>query len=462
MLYHSPMASNPALGDPSSVREIYSVSRLNREAHGCLKDRFAHLWVEGEVSNLVRPASGHWYFSLKDSKAQIRCAMFRGRNQQLAFNPENGLQVLVQAQVALYEPRGDFQLVVERMEPAGDGALRLAYEQLKKKLSEQGLFDEQIKKSLPAFPIGIGIITSATGAAVRDILRTLHRRCPAIPVFLYPTAVQGEGAANEIARAIQIANQRQECDVLIVGRGGGSLEDLWAFNEEVVAYAAHQSMLPIVSAVGHEIDFTILDFVADLRASTPSAAAQLVCPDAQEWLHKVAQLQARSSVQIQHLLQTQAQSLDAAAKRLSNQHPAQQLQQRFANLRDLRRRLRFTLQMQIQHQHNRLAQGHAKLLRYHPSTPIEHLRDRVAKLRQRLELATKMQVERAHQRLLRSTRALHAVSPLATLHRGFAIVRLKTDGTLIRRAQQLKVGDAINAQLSKGTLTCRVEDIDHD
>ncbi len=261
--------------DPRAARDIYTVSRLTREVRTVLEHEFGVIWIEGELSNLARPRSGHWYFSLKDESAQSRCAMFRSRNRLLTFDPAEGMHVIARARVGMYEPRGEFQLIVEHMELAGEGALRAKFEQLKRKLAAEGLFDQGVKQELPVWPSRIGVVTSPSGAAVRDIVTVLKRRNPAIEVVIYPSSVQGANAAPELVRAIQTANSRGECDVLIVGRGGGSIEDLWAFNEESVARAIFASDIPVVSAVGHEIDFTIADLVADTRAPTPSASAEI-------------------------------------------------------------------------------------------------------------------------------------------------------------------------------------------
>ncbi|MGA7800973.1 MAG: exodeoxyribonuclease VII large subunit, partial [Gammaproteobacteria bacterium] len=284
-------------------RDVYSVGRLNREVRAALEAGFALLWVEGELSNVARPASGHLYLTLKDAQAQVRCAMFRNRCQFLGFTPQNGMQVLVRARVSLYEPRGDFQLIIEHMEEAGDGALLRAFEALKQRLSKEGLFEEARKRPIPTLPRRVGVVTSPIGAAIRDILSVLRRRFPALPVLIYPVPVQGTDAAPQIAAAVRRASERADCDVLIVTRGGGSLEDLWAFNEELVARAIHDSAIPVVSGVGHEIDFTIADFVADRRAPTPSAAAELVSPDQAEWLAQLRALDARLLQRLQRHLQ---------------------------------------------------------------------------------------------------------------------------------------------------------------
>ena len=302
-------------------REVFSVARLNREARAILEGHFPLIWVEGELSNLARPSSGHLYFSLKDEQAQVRCAMFKPRNQLLGFKPDNGMQVLARARVSLYEGRGEFQLIIEHMEEAGDGALRRAFEQLKSKLAAEGLFDAAHKKPLPVLPRRIGVVTSPTGAAIRDILSVLKRRFPAIPVLVYPVPVQGQGAAEKIAGAIRLAAQHGECDVLIISRGGGSLEDLWAFNEEVVARAIYDCALPVVSGVGHEIDFTIADFVADHRAATPSAAAEMVSPDQADWLQQLRGFELRLTQLLRAMLGRNRQQLVWLEQRLQQQEP---------------------------------------------------------------------------------------------------------------------------------------------
>ncbi|HEY0719956.1 MAG TPA: exodeoxyribonuclease VII large subunit, partial [Gammaproteobacteria bacterium] len=312
----SDLFSTPAT---TPAREVYSVSRLNREARALLEGHFPLMWIEGEISNLTRPASGHIYFSLKDPFAQVRCAMFRMRGMHLVFRPADGMQVLVRARLSLYEPRGDYQLIVEQMEEAGDGALRRAFEQLKQRLHAEGLFESARKRPLPPLPRRIGVVTSPSGAAIHDILTVLRRRFPAIPVILYPVPVQGAGAAAQIATMLRKAGERGECDVLIVGRGGGSLEDLWPFNEEVVARAIAASPIPVVSAVGHEVDVTIADFAADQRAATPSAAAEMVVPDRQEWQLRIERLQERLTQALHHRLRHAHQSVAHLAKRI--RHP---------------------------------------------------------------------------------------------------------------------------------------------
>lgn len=445
----------PSIQPPE--REVFSVGRLNREVRGLLEGHLPMIWVEGEISNLVRPASGHLYFTLKDDQAQVRCAMFRMRRQWLKFQPENGQQVLVRTRVTLYEPRGDYQLVVDSMQEAGAGALQRAYEQLKTQLAAEGLFDSERKRPLPALPGRIGVVTSPSGAAIRDIISVLRRRYPSIPLVIYPVPVQGEGAAAEIAAAIRLAGQRRECDVLIVGRGGGSLEDLWAFNEEVVARAIHASTIPVVSAVGHEIDFTIADFVADVRAPTPSAAAELVSPDRQEQLQALGQLGRRlAALQARHL-QQQRQRLSWLRHRLQQQHPGQQLRMQAQRLDDLEQRLGKGLRQRLQHAQARLSTLSARLHQHPPSHRLRHLRIRMQHLRQRLLAAQSHLQARRGDRLAGLARALEAVSPLATLGRGYAILS-NPEGRVIRKAAEVRAGDPLEARLGQGRLRCRVEE----
>ena len=372
-------ASSPVPGTPPE-RDIYTVSRLNREVRVLLERGFGTLWIEAEISNFARPSSGHWYFSLKDANAQVRCAMFRQRNYLSTFTPKDGQKVLVRARIGLYEPRGEYQLIVDHIEDAGRGALQRQFEELRARLAAEGLFAAERKRPLPGLPVRIGIITSPTGAAVRDILHVLARRFPAIGVLIYPVQVQGAQAAADIVAALELAGRRADCDVLILARGGGSLEDLWAFNDERLARAIVASPIPIITGVGHEVDFTIADFAADVRAPTPSAAAELVVPDAQEWL----------------------QSFALAGKRLE-----------------------------------------------------AALRRRVA-CRQRLDRAWRQIVGTRGAALSELARTLNAVSPLATLERGYAIVSTE-DGRILRDAADAGPGSIIEARLAVGRVRARVE-----
>jgi len=437
--------------------EIYTVSRLNNEARFLLEDTYPSIWVEGEISNYLAHTSGHWYFSLKDASAQVKCAMFRGNQRRLGFTPKNGLHILVKARVSLYENRGDFQLIVEFMEERGEGKLRRAYEELKKKLEAAGLFDPALKKELPAVPKQIGIITSPTGAAIRDILTVLKRRYPLVPVIIYPALVQGSTAAPTIVNAINLANQRNECDVLIVARGGGSLEDLWPFNEEIVAHAIYKSKLPIVNAVGHEVDFTIADFVADLRAPTPSAAAEMVTPDVNELVTDLNRLQIQFGRLMVNKLSTTKQQLAWVQKHLSQQHPKRRLSEKM-------QRLDFCELTLVQLQNKLLAQFEARLSslshRLERQNPVQHikaLQHRTSLQYQRLCSLITQQLSKQQASLAQTAATLDAISPLATLKRGFAIAS-DTNRHVLKDVEEVDINDKINVQLAKGALTCRVED----
>jgi exodeoxyribonuclease VII, large subunit len=452
------MSVSSAVEAPLMGRDVYTVSRLNREVHTVLEGSFALLWIEGELSNLARPSSGHLYFSLKDQAAQVRCAMFRMRNMHLGFVPENGLQVLVRARVGLYEPRGEFQLLVEYMEPAGDGALRRAFEALKQRLQREGLFDASRKRAFPRLPPRrIGVITSPTGAAIRDILSVLRRRFPAILVLIYPVQVQGEGASASIAAALRLASERCECDVLILARGGGSLEDLWAFNEEVVARAIDECELPVVTGVGHETDFTIADFVADQRAPTPSAAAELLSPDQSEWLCHIARLEERLVRSVVGRLKQVGERLKWLKKRLEQQHPSQRLRNHAQRLDELEQRLANAQRALLRHAAVRLSAQQARLERHVPLQHIKRLEAQREHLSARLCAAARMKLERAMGQLQSLAWTLDAVSPLATFARGYAIVLRLPEQTVVRRAREVAPGDWIEARLSEGRLLCRVE-----
>ena len=442
-----------------NLANILTVTQLNHAVSQLLEDHFMTVLVQGELSNLSQPSSGHCYFSLKDANAQIRCALFKNQMLRLNFKPENGKQVVVRARVSLYEPRGDYQLIVESMELAGDGRLRQAFEELKRKLAAEGLFDSAHKKTLPILPCAIGVITSATGAALHDILTVLKRRFTAIPVIIYPVAVQGEQAKHEIAKAIDIANQRQECDVLIVGRGGGSLEDLWAFNEEIVARAIFASNIPIISAVGHETDVTIADFVADFRAATPSAAAELASPDQAQWLSRFIQFEQRLQQLLQRKLNQQQQTLDWLSKRLAQQSIEQKLVRNQQHLSALRKRLTQAIQNKLQQQHSLLAVKTARIWQHNPAITIRHYQHRQAYLSHRLLSAIEQRLQQHQQRLVTASQTLNAVSPLATLNRGYTLTIEPRSGQIIRSTAQLKLGDIVETRLAQGSFTSEIKAI---
>ena len=437
-------------------RDVLSVSQLNRKAKQLLETHLPLLWVEGELSNVSQPSSGHWYFTLKDEQAQVRCAMFRNRNMLVRFAPRQGQQVLIRARVSLYEGRGDYQLIVEHMEEAGFGALQRAFEALKLKLANEGLFDDAYKQPLPSLPKHIAVITSPTGAAIRDVLSVLNRRFPAIPVTVIPVAVQGKEAAPQIVRAIDLANRAGLFDVVILARGGGSLEDLWPFNEESVARAIHASELPIVSAVGHEVDFTIADFVADLRAPTPSAAAELLVPDAEDWLETFAGYEILLQEAIERKLQSFKQRLEWLRTRL--RHPGERLQQQAQRLDGLELRLVRAVDHQLLRCHTRL---NTLVLRQKPLQPrlrINQLNQQVSQHHATLVKNMQRHLRAQQQRLAEAARLLQTVSPLNTLQRGYAIA---TDShhKVITNSSQVAPGDSINARLAEGELQCRVEKI---
>lgn len=446
----------------SIARNIITVTQLNRETSQLLAEHFLSVLVEGELSNTAQPSSGHLYFTLKDANAQVRCAMFRTQQRRLAFKPENGKQVIVKAQVSLYEPRGDYQLIVEHIEEAGDGALRRAFDALKLKLSEQGLFDTAHKQPLPTLPTAIGVITSPSGAAIRDILTVLQRRFAAIPVIVYPVAVQGDNAKHDIAKAIATANRLKQCDVIILGRGGGSLEDLWAFNEELVARAIFDSEIPIISAVGHETDITIADFVADWRAATPSAAAEYASPDQQQWLSRFIYLESRLQQQLQRKLNQKQQTLDWLHQRLQQQHPGQKLAGNVRRMDELEARLKLAMHMRLRHMTGNIEAKTAKLWQHNPALIINSHRQRQDYLSQRLLTTIMHKLEQLNQRLLNSSQTLHAVSPLATLNRGYALAINPSSAEIIRSTEQLKLGDMVQIRLAQGRFTSQIKVINPD
>lgn len=393
-----------------SKETIYSISELNQMVQDLLEDAFLPIWVEGEISNFASPSSGHWYFSLKDENAQVRCALFNGRHLYEDNQPKNGMQILARAKISLYPARGEFQLIIDQFEPAGEGALRKAFEKLKKQLAEEGLFEPQHKKSLPKFPSTIGVISSETGAALRDICIVLKLRFPAINIIVYPSLVQGKNASAQIVQQIKTANQRKECDILILARGGGSLEDLWPFNEENVARAIFKSDLPLITGIGHETDLTIADFVADKRAATPTMAAQLASPDRREYQQQLDKTYQRLINIIHYVLKNYQQNLENLTKRL--RHPQQRLQDGFQHCDELT---------------------------------------------QRLNLSIKNQLQIRQQKILGLSRTLQAISPLASLARGYAIVSDATSKKILRNSKEVKSGQKIITKLAKGELLCEVK-----
>ncbi|MFQ5547467.1 MAG: exodeoxyribonuclease VII large subunit [Woeseia sp.] len=436
-----------------------SVSELNRRARALLEQGIGRLWVQGEVSNLARPASGHVYFSLKDESAQIRCAYFRQRQRESSSDVNDGDQVLIFGRVGIYEARGDYQLIVEQLEPAGEGELRRRFEELKKKLKAEGLFGDELKQPLPELPERIGVITSATGAAIRDILTVLERRFPAVPVVVYPTAVQGETAAQQIVEALGTAVSRGECEVLILARGGGSLEDLWPFNEEIVARAISECAIPVVSAVGHEVDFTISDFVADVRAPTPSGAAELVVPDQGEWLRSLAATASRLAALGRRYLEDHFQQLDWLGRRLSQASPAAVVARQIDWLANLQQVLTGSIRHDLLRRTQVFTILQRRLVQRSPATGVQYSMRRLTELNERLRNSGRATVERQKTRLGLAARALYSVSPLATLERGYAIVSDARSGEVLIDASAVQSGSAITARLARGSLAATVDEV---
>lgn len=440
-------------------RDIYTVSRLNKESRLLIESRFPTVWVEAEISNLAQPASGHVYFTLKDSKAQIRCAMFRNRRERVPFELQNGMSVLARVKVSLYEARGDFQLIVEHLEPAGEGALRQAFEALKNKLQSEGLFEEELKREIPVFPKQIGVISSPTGAAIKDILSVLAARCPAIPVLIYPAVVQGEESVASLLAALRRAQIDPVCDVLILARGGGSIEDLQAFNDETLARSIRNSTIPIVSGIGHEVDFTIADFVSDWRSPTPSAAAEKVSPDQIELLARITSLAARLGYNQQQQIRQLQQRLDWSQHRLEQQHPAQRVHLLLKRLDELRQRLGYLTKSRMNQARQKLHHAESQLLSYSPALSIQQYSLRLAHSQQRLKDTLIQQLSRHKNKLGLLARSLHAISPLATLERGYSIVKSKTDDHVITNSNAIAEGDKISARLATGSIDCTVNKV---
>jgi exodeoxyribonuclease VII large subunit len=447
--YHAPM-------ETGGNRDIYSVSRLNREVRVLLERGFGSLWLEAEISNLARPSSGHWYFSLKDASAQVRCCMFRQRNMLCSFAAKDGQKVLVRARIGLYEPRGEYQLVIDHMEDSGLGALKRQFEELSAKLAAEGLFAAERKRPVPLLPQRIGVITSPSGAAIRDILHVLKRRFAAVPVLIYPAAVQGAAAAAEILAALRMAGQRAECDVLILARGGGSLEDLWAFNDEALARAIVASPIPVISGIGHEIDFTIADFAADVRAPTPSAAAELAVPDGEEWLASLQRLAQRQGRAMRRRIDAAHERLRWVTGRAALVSPVARLAQQTQRLDDLEQRAARAMRQIFSHQRSALGEVRSRLWQSSPMIRLQATATRHAALSARLQAAGRAQLHGARERLLPLVRTLNAVSPLATLDRGYAIVSIEGGG-ILRVAADASAGQIIEARLASGKIRARVE-----
>ncbi len=435
--------------------EVLSVSALNRLAKGLLEEQFAGVWVEGEVSNLAIPASGHMYFSLKDSKAQVRCAFFKGKNRFLNFTLKEGDHVMVRANVSLFEGRGDFQLIVQHLELQGEGALKREFELLKIKLHKAGLFDVAHKKPMPAMPKTIGIVTSATGAAIRDILQVLRRRYPIAKVIIYPCQVQGVSAHESIIKALNQANQRLECDIIILSRGGGSLEDLWCFNHEALAYTIFESQLPIICGVGHEIDITIADLVADVRAPTPSAAAEMVSPDKDKFLQAFVEYQRQLSKSVERRLSHLLIKITALSKQL--RHPNQMIQEQMQKADFLAQKLNALMQQLLKQNQFELKDLQKSLIHFSPLQSILQDKVKIASEFENLKKAWQKIQTHNQQRYTHLTHRLNTISPLATLARGYAIAQ-KSDESIIHSVQEVDAGEIIQIRLAEGQLNCEVKE----
>ena len=442
-------------------KHVYRVSELNQDVRTLLETGFPYLWLEGEISNFASPASGHWYFSLKDARAQVRCCMFKNKNRSVGFTPKQGDQILAKVKISLYEARGEYQLILDSMEEAGFGVLQRAFNALKNKLQKEGLFDASVKQDLPELPKQIGVITSPTGAAIRDILSVLKRRYPGTPVLIYPVAVQGTASAPQIVEAIKIANEEKHCDVLILSRGGGSLEDLWSFNEESVARAIFHSDIAIVSGVGHEIDFTIADFVADFRAATPSAAAEQVVPDQADIRAYIEILRKQLTSNFIKLVKTKKEKLQWLSQRIK--HPSQQLREKTQRLDELDLRLQQSLQHQLMFKKMAYEQISKQLSHLSPNHLLKKNQQKLEFLNHRLGHNIKNILTQKSTQFTMTARTLHTVSPLATLDRGYAIVSqqntdLRNKTCIVQSYKDVKPNDEIRVRLSNGQLVCNVKE----
>tara|TARA_R110002126_G_scaffold16527_13_gene66002 strand:- start:5686 stop:7023 length:1338 start_codon:yes stop_codon:yes gene_type:complete len=436
--------------------DIYTVSRLNSEVRLILELQFQRLWLVGEVSNFVQAASGHWYFSLKDQAAQVKVAMFKQANRNASVKPQNGQQILIRARISVYEPRGEYQLLAEMIEPAGDGLLKQQYEQLKNRLQAEGLFDEARKQPLPAHINRVGVITSPTGAAIRDIVSVLQRRAPGIEVIIYPCLVQGEQAAGQLRNMLSTAIRRNEVDVLIIGRGGGSLEDLWCFNDEQLARAVAACPIPIVSAVGHEIDFALTDFVADVRAPTPSAAAELVSPDQSHLLERLRRLQSALVQAQRSQLNRLRPDLKQLEQRLLALHPKRRLQQQQQRLDELQLRLNRVISQQLANAKRQQQYLQQSLQHLSPVKTLLQHTQQINQLERRLINAQHLQLKQSKQQLAQLSSQLNTVSPLATLARGYSIT-FDDKQQVLTSSSQLKAGDKVAIKLAEGGFDAEVK-----
>ncbi|WP_349810817.1 exodeoxyribonuclease VII large subunit [Xanthomonas dyei] len=440
-------------------QQILTPSQLNTLARDLLEGSFPLVWVEAELSSVTRPSSGHLYFTLKDARAQIRCAMFKPKSTWLKFQPREGLRVLARGRLTLYEARGDYQLVLDHMEEAGEGALRRAFDELRARLAAEGLFDAERKQPLPAHVRRLAVITSPSGAAVRDVLSVLARRFPLLEVDLLPSLVQGDSAAAQVTSLLQRADASGRYDVILITRGGGLLEDLWAFNDERLARAIAAAQTPVVSAVGHETDFSLSDFVADVRAPTPSVAAELLVPDQRELVARVRRARARIAQLQQHALGNAMQRADRLALRLRAHSPQARLQLLQRRQEEAGRQLRARMTQLLERLQARVQRGQTRLAAHNPQRNLVNLQQRLRALHPQAAMQRRLQHDQL--RLRGMVRSLEAVSPLATVARGYAIVTRPADGSVVRSAADVAPGERLRAQLADGSIAVRVEPSDN-
>lgn len=445
--------------EEDAQQNIYTVSELTQKIKENLETNFFMVRVEGEISNLKIPFSGHSYFSLKDEGSQLKAVMFKSKNRYLKFELADGQLVVASGSISVYEPRGEYQVIVEYIEPKGVGALQLAFEQLKQKLMEEGLFDPKYKKSIPLLPQRIGIITSSTGAAIRDILKVINRRFANVNIIINPVRVQGDGAANEIAQAIEEMNELSEIDVIIVGRGGGSIEDLWAFNEEIVARSIFASNIPVISAVGHEIDYTISDFVADLRAPTPSAAAELVVQNKEELLNRLNSMKSRLYNTFKNKLDSHRTYFNMLSQKRVLLDPKRRIYDWQQKVDDFGGRLATSFSFQLRHSIERLRSIHRNLLYHHPAAKIANYQQVIQELKKKIIMGERHYLEIKHKELENVLGKLDTLSPLSILKRGYSICRKLPRLEVIKKAKEVKVEDRINVKVSEGEIFCRVEEV---
>ena len=446
---------NDPIADNKEIK-IISVTELNKLAKSLLENGIPKLWIEGEISNLARPASGHIYFSLKDETSQIRCAWFKQRQSINANDISNGMKMLALGKISLYQPRGEYQFIIEKMETAGEGDLKRKYEELKQKLFNEGLFDREKKLQIPKLPKKIGVITSPSGAAIRDVLSILKRRFPLLPIVIFPITVQGDNAAPDIENALKKANLRADCDVLILTRGGGSLEDLWAFNEEIVARAIHTSKIPIISAIGHETDTTIADFVSDIRAPTPSGAAEIVTPDQSELLKLLETMSRRIEHEINQYINSKSQSMDWLSKRLSQSSPKMTVRKKIEILGNLRKLLFSSIGHNLSFHTKAVDNFKFRLNNSSPTLKIQRAISHLSEMQLKITASTKSSLTKFNSQLTALGKTLDSLSPLKTLDRGYAVARDSKTKKIISNSEKVSINSRIDIKLAKGEIAAKV------